>query len=205
MTAASPNYAAVVWPDRRRALGRELLPTRIGHALLLWRLGNGLATGRPAGLGDVLGALHVLTRPAMEAAAGWRDGRARWWLRVWGWQAGWLGREAAWREAAAEMEAHLAEAWRGPRLWDRGGEGRAPGAPALALLKTRLMGCLGMGEVEAMETPIQRALWDLAAWGEDRGLAEWVSEEEMAEMAALERMLAELPPEGLGPGKEGAG
>jgi hypothetical protein len=113
--------------------------------------------------------------------------RTRWLLRLWAWQL--KRREPGVLIAAyAATLAHVEAAFQGPTLWESGeGESKCS-APYLQTLKTRLMDCFAVSRDAALDYAIAEAIWDIAAFAEDHGRAEWVSADEADTIESLSRI-----------------
>jgi hypothetical protein len=187
MTLAD-QYARAVWPDPVKILGRTLRPYCIGHALLLHRVGNSFvsegttrAEGQDiSGIGDLLEALWVCSRPWQEAVAGLRKRRTRWLLRFWDWQLRKPSAAMAVVSAEVQLRRYFADAWRPPDRWDKGHDVSKTGAPILASLKVILMGVFHVSEEKALSWTVSAALWDTAAWNEFEGSVQLVSDSEIS-------------------------
>jgi hypothetical protein len=193
----SERYAEALLPDRIRILGRTLHPYCIGHALLLHRIGSPFVSpssplsgerteerGPESGVGDLLLALWILSRPWQQAAAGLRKRRTRWLLNLWGWQLRQLNSDLALFHAQCQIQECLGRAWDGPDLWEEQAAktNRKSGAPVLASLKVMLCGIFKCSEDQALSTPIRVALFDTAAWAETQGAIQWVNEDELSDI-----------------------
>lgn len=179
----SRRYAEAHFPDRWTVLGVRLHSLTIGHALLLQRVGSPFAPyyenaqEAAPGLGDVLLALFILSRPAQVAADA--IGTRRFRLLMWYWSARFKLSVAlhpvkvlSIPTAAAKLVSYIVAGTDGPGVSPVGPfDGQAPGTPAIARLIRTLCGCLGRTMPEALATPITLAHWDCAAWWEREGSA----------------------------------
>lgn len=154
---AAPRYSEALWPDPVRVAGVRLQPLTLGHALLLQRLRSPYATGAAvAGLGDLLLAVYVCSRPWKRAAEGIHG---RWfgpWIR-------WRGFRC-WRDEERHAEAfarYLADAWAAPRTWR---DGRASGSPRgsdiLQVLVVTQRSRWGKSLAAALDTLVAEAVMD---------------------------------------------
>lgn len=194
------RYAEATFPERVWILGRPLQPSCcIGHALLLHRIGSPFVTGHgpeatdEVGMGDLLLALYVCSRPWREAAVGIDKRRTRWLLKCWGWQLRRSNTDAAILRAELQLRDYITQAWDGPDFWEeqeRKGARRKSGAPVLASLKAMLCGTFGYSEERALATPIRVALFDTAAWAETQGAIQWVSDGDLADIDEALRRVA---------------
>lgn len=173
------RYAEALFPNPVRIFGRRLHPYCIGHALLLHRVGNPMAYGQTGGIGDLLSALYICSRPWQKALAGLNKRRVQWLLRRWGRKLSKPKAAVAVGIAEQEFSAYITRAWDGPDLWEKPGRKRHAGCPTLTALKVSVQVLLHRSEEEALSTPVRAALFDCAAWREVEGLLEWVSDEEL--------------------------
>ncbi|MHC1762923.1 MAG: hypothetical protein AB9869_01270 [Verrucomicrobiia bacterium] len=175
-----------MFPDPVRILGRTLQPYCLGHALLLHRVSSPYVQSdvkdAEAGVGDLLLALYICSRPWQEASEGIRSPWVRLRLKFWGWQVRRRDLGMAVAVAEGQLLAYMSQAWSGPSLWEKqtSGEQRQAKAPPLASIKVILMTSFGCSEEEALSRPIRLALWDCVVWAESQGTAELVSDEELA-------------------------
>lgn len=159
------TYAEVMLPPRWTIGGYRLRPMTIGHALVLDRLESRFVIhdrGEP-GAGDVALLIWVCGRP-------WRWA---WWLAgTWYFRRCLRRAAAACRmsgsQATAQAIGFLKWSFAGPEELDSG-TGERLQSPPFALLKVGLMTTLGVSETEALDTPVARAVWDMAVAGERKG------------------------------------
>lgn len=179
MASFTSEYAAVIFPDRRRVLGKRLLPVTIEHALLLWQIGSPLMIGgRVDSERDaIVFALYVLTRDCRRAADKLPSIRTRWLLQAWAAQLWIRCNDEALAAAWKELDAHIEEAFSGPALWQEESNAKS-GAPYLQWLKCSLMECFHLSPREALACSVREAIWDLACFAQTHGRAAWVSPEE---------------------------
>lgn len=185
-------------PDVWSACGVELRPFTLGHALLLTRLGSPLiavegATELPSiGLGDVLVAAWVCSRPARQAIV---DLDSHWqmlWLR---WKR--LTRASMMAADQLALLKYINAAYQAPPikvLQQREGEGR--GAPWLAILFVGMVSHCGCTAEEALDTPLATAQWLHALRLEESGVLRIETLDDQAHGAAadqLRRQAAEDP------------
>lgn len=180
MATLAPEYSRVRFPDRTEALGIPLRPLTIDHALLLWRIGSPFVASGPVGLGQIVTALYVLSRPCAIAANGLQQRRTDWLLKLWGWQIMARTSPADRYVARSTIEQFIQDSFDGPDLWEaEAASEKKCAAPFLQILKCRLQSCLGISRAEALSYPVREAIWDLACHAEDMGRVEWVSPEQV--------------------------
>ena len=153
------------------------------------------AADKPAGLGDVLLALFILSRPANAAA----DGIGGVWFQLltWYWSFRFRVEVAlcpakvfAVPAASSQLAHFIGRSCRGPRLWEESaGDGRRRGSPALATIKANLMR-LGFSDGDALVMPVKRALWECSVWWEMQGTARIDTEDLDALTAQVKAELA---------------
>lgn len=188
------DYAQTVFPDEWRVLGLRLQTPRIGHALLLQRLGSPFAELDRKGLdqvrcGDLALALIVLTRPWHRAERLLRCWRGAWLMRWYGLV---LSSLAAQVEVFDGLKAYLLSAWGGPRTWVRPVASTPKRAESLQMLVSVLREKFGMTSADVQEMPICQALWDVCLYLERAGLIEIVDSGDDELLANAERMEREL-------------
>jgi hypothetical protein len=171
------QYAGVIHPDRVTVFGRELVPVTIGHALLLTRIGSPFLVGGKIAAGQLVTAIYVLSRPAEVAARGLDAKRVQWVFKLWAFQLRHLCGALARLMAIHAIEEHLERGWQGPDMWEGKEGSKQCNAPTLLVMKTRLMSAFGVSREQALSYPLREAIWDLAAWAEDKGV-DWVSQED---------------------------
>ncbi len=167
-------YAAAVFPDGYRCIGRRLQPLCIGHVLLLLRLESPFLTGaRVPDCVDIGLAVEICRRRWDKAAAA-RNG---WWFAA----SLWLTSILAWTRphALTAFSHYLERSLKGPDYWrDGANEGKEPRTPFWLAVQATLMRELGFSNQEAMGMPIAAALWICAAIWEGNGSIRLESEVE---------------------------
>ena len=194
----SDQFSRAVLPDIWEACGVRLMPLTLGHALLLGRLGSPVLPAEraeevaPIGLGDVLVAAWVCSRPATVAIAGLDGRRQMLWLR---WKR--ITRAAVISQDKLALLRYVAAAYQMPpvkALHPPEGEGRQ--SPWLAILLLTLVSYCGHTVEEALDTPLATAQWMHALRMEESGILAIESLEHQAMAAAAEeqrRMAIENP------------
>lgn len=159
-------WADTVLPTATRVGGVRLYPITLGHAALLQQLGNGFAepVPNPAGLGDLVLAAWVLSRPWDTAALALGGRPARWWIVV---------RTALWRrrhaEVLGEMLAYHLRQWQTPEVEFRRGRRAERGTEHLHALYLHRRRHLHEDHATALGVPVRRAQLDLLADAESEG------------------------------------
>lgn len=160
-------WADTVLPPSHRVGGVLMYPLTLGHAALLQRLGNGFATPlpNPAGLGDVLTAVWVASRPWRRAVLTAGTRRYRWWMVV---------RSALWSRKADTittelLQYHLAQ-WTAPEVeYRRTGRKAERGTELCHALYLHRRRQMGEDHETALGVPVRRAQLDLLADAEGEG------------------------------------
>lgn len=193
MAAPLPNldrYLAALWPDTYRCLGRRLLPLRIGHILLLRRIGSpfGQPGDRIPDAVDIALAVQICSRPVAEGVKLVRSGSVR---------LGLVSLWLSWRahrsrlEAVTQLAAYLQAGMTGPRFWKRESGATAPSTPFWMAVLVTLRRDLGMTKAESLEAVAASALWECAAIWESVGAVNFMSDAEFEAMAMAEEPTAE--------------
>lgn len=183
--STSARYTEAALPNTSRALGVNLLPVTMGHAVLLQRIGSPFAPFVPfdesveIGFGDVAEAIHVLSRPwdVAERQLRGRIYRVRmfWWalrfliavkLRPW--------KALSVPTASAAIARHVRECCTGPGVFPTRTDGRSAEAPYLAILEVTLRRRLHVQN--PMDCEIRRALWLTSVDAELEGAVEFRSD-----------------------------
>jgi hypothetical protein len=160
------DWADTTLPAGQTVGGVRLYPITLGHAALLQQLGNGFATAVPApeGLGDVVNAVWVCSRPWDRAVFTVGGRRHRWWMVI---------RAALWKRdtvaVIGEMLAYHVRQWRTPEVEYRKGRKVERGTEhchALYLHRRRQM---GEDHETALGVPVRRAQLDFLADAESEG------------------------------------
>jgi len=189
-------YTEALWPDRWTILGVQLQPLRLGHALLLQRLGISEPSAfslQPSAfpLGDLLLGLYICSRSVARAGAGLQRTSTRRWLALRAWAVRLLPARIR-ALALARYAQYLAAGWQGPRVWLTQKDGGRPrGAELLQILTVSLMANLGLDRAAALETPLSLALWDCCAFWESEAALEFLSEDDEELIAEAKRIAAE--------------
>ncbi|MBN9691301.1 MAG: hypothetical protein J0M24_13780 [Verrucomicrobia bacterium] len=188
-------------PDAYRVARFRLQTLRLGHALLLQRLGSPFGE-RPTSqlsalssqLGDVALAVWICGRSpdsALSRLQRTRSPRDLGWVA---WRVNRYGLEKAEGELIAYLQAHWPEMswWKQQQVPTR--QLGADFMHRLVLTQRRM----GLTLEDAMNVPLGVALWDLAAVAEENGAVSLVSDRDRALQAHYEAMLAagELPAPG---------
>lgn len=171
-------YSAAIVPQRSFVLGHRLEPFTLGHAHLLDLVESPFLRGGSPSLGDLVLAVELCRVPWEKAKEllqypGLAKRVEKIGKRICRRQ---LGYEA---DDITEFVAYLSEATNGPGFWVKNQDQpqRTTGTPWLQSLKgTLLRG--GRTYAETMNTPLQEALWDFAAYWEQEGALEIQSEAE---------------------------
>lgn len=187
------DYARTIFPEVPVVGGVRLMPLSIGHALLLQRVGSPFVPpDRPAAspaissgdIGDLALALYVCSRHWSTAAAGLSGWRSALWIRWWSCRR--MGREAVdWCQFAAYWQ----DAWKGPgfTLIESGSGRRGAGSMHVLMITQRIQ--YGASRNDALSTPVLEALWDHAAYLDERGsirLTDAVDDDVAAKVRELE-------------------
>lgn len=189
MAAPLPNldrYLAALWPDTYRCLGRRLLPLRIGHILLLRRIGSpfGQPGGRIPDAVDTAIAVEICSRPVAEGERLVRSGSIR--LGIVSWWLSWRAHRSR-LEAVTQLTAYLQAGMTGPRFWNRESGAMAPSTPFWIAVLVTLRRDLGMTAEAAIEAVAASALWECAAIWESTGAISFMSDAEFEAMAMAEQ------------------
>lgn len=181
------KYAAALLPVAPRVLGCELRPFTLGHALFLARMESPYLTGAAVPeWGDLVLAVELCRRDQSSLESALASFRLRFALRHL-WPLRYLRWGRAWPDHSLEFAAYLARAWRRPETFRRGNT-QPSGVPWLLYLQVVMMDWLHKTEAETLATPLQAAIWQVAAAAELRERIEWVNEEELAAMEDLKAM-----------------
>lgn len=79
----------------------------------------------------------------------------------------------------AKVLAYVNDAFKGPEIWQKQGMiNKRLGAPLIQQLRVRQMVIFHKSPIDAMNTPIAEAIWDLLAWREMENKIEFVSDDE---------------------------
>jgi hypothetical protein len=188
------DYASTVFPDECRVLGIRLETPRIGHALLLQRLGSPFAELDRKGLdqvrrGDLAEALIVLSRPWRRAERLLRSRRGVW--LMW-WYGLVLSSLAAQIEAFDGLKGYLLLAWGGPKTWVRPVASTQKRGECLSMLVSVLREKFGMPADTVYEMPICQGLWDVCLYLERAGLIEIIDSGDEDLLAKAEQMERDL-------------
>lgn len=185
-------FAAALHPERITVAGVRLMPFMLGHAILLTRLHSPLAclwTGeqKEVNVGDVALALWICQRTATESMS--RIGS-----RLASWQVRRLAKRVASIDAYAEtsaLMAYIANGFSGPKMRSSPDSARC-GAPMLAMLYAGLLSHFHRTDAEALNTPLALALWNRAAFLEEKGLVSvWTQDDQ--DLVEYAEELAENP------------
>lgn len=190
MAAPQPNldrYLAALWPDTHRCLGRRLLPLRIGHILLLRRVGSpfGAAIDRTPDGVDIATAVAICSRTVADATRFVQSSGLA--LRLIP-----LALRAQWRrrEASAQLLAYFRAGMDGPKFWHRG-DSKPLATPFWLSVMVTLCRELGRTGEEALEAVAAAALWECAAVWEATGQATFRSDDEEQAMERARTLAAE--------------
>jgi hypothetical protein len=168
------RYSEVLFPDRPRILGFDLVAPTLGHYLVLLRCKS---LPVKAEVGTLCNLIYVLSRPWQRAARGVNSRLIRWRFKLWALQMRALSDDAL-REIAWKIAEHLDHSWEGPEVWEGLEEGdHQCASPYVQVLKVRLMHLFGLTADQALSVPIRTAIFDTACWAEDHGRVELVSDE----------------------------
>lgn len=188
------DYARTVFPDEFRVLGLRLETPRIGHALLLQRLGSPFAELDRKGMdtvrrGDLAEAMIVLSRPWQRAERLLRSRRGPWLLRWYGLVLGSLASQIL---AFDGLKEFLLLAWGGPKTWVRPVASTPRRNECLQMLVSVLREKFAMPAQQVYEMPICQALWDVCLYLERAGLIEMVDSGDEDLLEKAEQMEREL-------------
>jgi len=177
------RYVSAAHPAKVKVLGRHLRDFCIGHAVLLHACGNAFAAPgkwRSWKFGDALVAVFICSRTYED---GHREFRAPigWGEWIWGkrMQMRFLCSRRGWIVGQVQVLAdYMAKAWDSiPECWFNG-EARRAGTPWLLTLKRNLMLEYGYTESQALNMPLGKAQWELAAGAEYQGGCKLVDSED---------------------------
>jgi hypothetical protein len=169
------RYSAVLFPDRPKILGLVLEAPQLGHLFLLWRRGRMPIRADVGGLCEVL---YILSRNWREAKRGINKRWIKWRFKLWAVQLLLVASEEQRAQLAERIAEYLDAAWEGPEFWEEplDPEHRCA-SPFLQVIKVRLMHLFHLTPEEALDYPLNEAIWDTACYAEDHGKAELVSDE----------------------------
>lgn len=172
-------FAAALHPERVKIAGVRLMPFALGHAILLTRLHSPLAclwTGeqKEVNIGDLALALWICQRVPTQSMA--RIGS-----RIASWQVRRLAKRIASVDAYVEtsaLMAYIANGFSGPKMRTSSDSAKC-GAPMLAMLYAGLLSHFHRTDAEALNTPLSLALWNRAAFLEEKGLVSiWTQDDQ---------------------------
>lgn len=184
-------YSEKIFPGTTRVLGIYLRPLTIGGAFLLNRLNNPLIIDKEnaeLGLGGLVQALFILSRPWDEAAAQ-IDRRSRL-LRLWAFVIRFGVSERERMSAEATLSRFINDSFKEPYAWEPSGNSkpRRAKSPLTQLLKVRLMRYFYLDRNQALSYPVSEAIHDLLTLADEQGRVELVSEDEDSKFEKLIQM-----------------
>lgn len=160
------EFAAAIYPDRRRVLGRTLQPLTIGHLLVLTRLRHPLVLGEGRYDAAQVGVgVAVCCRSAARAEQLLRMGLLPW-------MAAWLGLVAVTqRTGMAAFARYLVAGTKRPDwiVLPANGEEKSSGLPQWAAVYAILQSEFGRSEEEAAATRAELGLWLAGVYWESVG------------------------------------
>lgn len=171
------DHLSSILPEQFTVLGQRLEPFTLGHAMLLDRLEcNPIRT--PV---DLITAVIVCASPWAAFEPTLRDNWFQIKMRVWSWRlrCRWKKDPVAFQKSAKLFRDYLADAINGPDiLQEPSRKGGKLGAPWLHHLKVALQSKLGYTRNQALDLPVNEALWDYFTFAEIEGSGQLVTDQD---------------------------
>lgn len=184
----SAAYFQAAIPEPFRILGLKLKPFSLGHYFLLQRFGNGFVGDKStyATRQDLIFGVLVCCMAGDQFQQFTEQEDFEEQIKNWAREVGLFDVAAK----AREFKAYLDAAQQIPKFWIEQ-EPDAPGGGHWSqALITTLMGQLGYSREQALNAPLAQALADFYKYAESLGSIRLMTDEEVAEAAALEAAAA---------------